>query len=287
MRRYRSGDEDSARWAAVSLRDGDVVVSTRSKHGTTWVQAILLMLVHGSDLPAPVTTLSPWVDHLVEPIDDVRSRLDAQPDPRVMKTHTPLDGLPGHDRLRFVVVARDPLDAAVSLYHQAGNIDRARLAELTSNATGARTPRPDLSTWMSAWVHAERDPVESLDSLQGVLWHLDDAWERRQREDVTLVHYADLLADLPGEVARLRDALELDPPCGLDEVVAAASFDAMRSDPDRFVPDTRGVLVDRGAFFRRGRSGAGRAVLGRADLATYHDRVATLVDPELAAWLDR
>jgi hypothetical protein len=36
--RYQSPDEDSARWLGFPFRDGDIVISTRSKTGTTWVQ---------------------------------------------------------------------------------------------------------------------------------------------------------------------------------------------------------------------------------------------------------
>ena len=43
-RRYRSDDEDSDRWASIALRPGDVVISTRSKHGTTWMQLICAVL---------------------------------------------------------------------------------------------------------------------------------------------------------------------------------------------------------------------------------------------------
>ena len=39
------------------------------------------------------------------------------------------------------------------------------------------------------------------------------------------------------------------------------------------------------AFFRRGRSGAGREVLSDAEVARYHDRVAELASPGLLAWL--
>jgi hypothetical protein len=36
--RYQSPEEDSARWLGFPFRDGDIVISTRSKTGTTWVR---------------------------------------------------------------------------------------------------------------------------------------------------------------------------------------------------------------------------------------------------------
>lgn len=138
-RRYTSPDEDSGRWDGFEFRDGDVVVSTRSKHGTTWVQMITLLLIHQRpDLPAPLGQLSPWLDHLVEPGDAVMERLAAQRHRRVIKTHTPLDGIPFDQRATYLVVGRHPLDAAVSLYHQQPTSTEIGL---TASPVG-RPPRP-------------------------------------------------------------------------------------------------------------------------------------------------
>jgi len=130
--RYRSPDEDSARWAEFEFRDGDIVVSTRSKTGTTWVQMICALLVfQTAQLPDKLSMLSPWLDWLVSPRDDVFERLAAQQHRRFIKTHTPLDGVPFDPRVTYIVTGRHPLDSAVSLYFQGQNIDRDRLRELT------------------------------------------------------------------------------------------------------------------------------------------------------------
>ena len=49
--RYQSPDEDSARWLGFPFRDGDIVISTRSKTGTTWVQMICALLIFGVPNP--------------------------------------------------------------------------------------------------------------------------------------------------------------------------------------------------------------------------------------------
>src|ERR1043166_462721 len=116
--RYQSADEDSARWLGFPYRDGDIVISTRSKTGTTWVQMICALLVFQTPrIPASISELSPWLDHLIAPREQVLALLAGQRHRRFIKTHTPLDGLPLDPRASYLVTARHPLDAAVSLYH--------------------------------------------------------------------------------------------------------------------------------------------------------------------------
>jgi hypothetical protein len=260
--RYRSSDEDSARWLDFPFRDGDIVISTRSKSGTTWMQMICALLVLGTpELPAPLARLSPWLDWLVEPRDEVFGRLAAQPHRRFIKTHTPLDGVPIDPRVSYVVVARHPLDAAVSLW---------------------------LREWLPQWIDQDVDPRDELDSLPGVLWHLTDAWARRDQPNVILVHYDDLRADLAGQMRRLADRLGVTvPERRWPELVEAATFTRMRARAEDLAPDPSGVFRDRKAFFRRGGSGQGRELLAEAELARYQARTAALAPPDLLAWLHR
>lgn len=288
FRRYTSPDEDSGRWEGFAFRDGDVVVSTRSKHGTTWTQTILLLLIHQRPaLPGMLTELSPWLDHLVDARPDVMARLDAQTHRRVIKTHTPLDGVPLDHRASYVVAARHPLDAAVSLYHQGENIDHDRLRALTGADDALTAPRPPVHEWLRGWIDEDVDPAAALDSLPGVLWHLSDAWSRRDEPNVVLVHYDDLLDDLGGQMRRLARLLDISVPTELwASLVDAATLDRMRAEADRLAPDA-GFLRDRRAFFRRGRSGAAAELLDAATLARYRERVASLAPADLLAWLHR
>ena len=281
-RRYRSSEEDSDRWRRFPFREGDVVVSTRSKSGTTWVQQICLSFVHGSpELPAPLGELSPWVDWLIESEEVLFSRLNAQPGRRVVKTHTPLDGVVIDPRATYVVVVRDPLDMAVSLYHQGDNLDRDRIAELTGRAASAPSPRPPLSEWLVRWTTHEADPMTSMDSLAGVVHHAADAWARADDEQVLVVRYEELVADLEERMRWLADRLEvvLDPQVW-PSLVAGATFASMRARATALTPDQRGVLKDPAAFFRRGSPGAGREVLGEEDVAAFERRVRDLLITE-------
>jgi aryl sulfotransferase len=289
--RYRASDEDSARWLGFPFRPGDIVISTRSKSGTTWMQMICALLIFQTpDLPALLSELSPWLDWLGTPRDDVYARLQAQRHRRFIKTHTPLDGIPIDPATTYIVVARHPLDMAVSLYHQGDNINRQRLRELTGQPEPAqpRKPRKPLHEWLLSWIDSDDLSPDYMDSLAGVLWHLSGAWARRDESNLILMHYDDLSDDLAGQMHRLADLLGITVPVEIWPVlVRSATFTDMRASAARRAPDPSGVLKDRAAFFRRGSSGAGREVLTSDELAHYYQRTATMADPDVLSWLHR
>ncbi|WP_320068931.1 sulfotransferase domain-containing protein [Micromonospora sp. RTGN7] len=289
--RYRSTQDDSARWTGFPFRDGDIVISTCPKSGTTWMQMICALLVlRTPQLPVPLAQLSPWLDWLLEPRVEVLARLAAQSHRRIIKTHTPLDGIPLDDRATYVVVARHPLDAAVSRHHQSGNLDRRRIRQLTGQSEPIEPPAPTPPPleWLLAWIDRDGDPRQDSNSLPGVMWHLSDAWARRDRHNMVLVHYDDLQSDLSGEMRRLATRLGIDvPEQEWPGLVEAASFERMRRHADVLAPDTVSVFIDRTAFFRKGRSGEGRRLLTPEEIEHYHRRAARFAPPDLLKWLHR
>ena len=287
--RYRSPDEDSARWLGFEFREGDIVISTRSKSGTTWVQMICGLLVFQTpELPDSLGQLSPWLDWVITPRDEIYALLAAQSHRRFIKTHTPLDGLPIDLRATYIVVGRHPLDMAVSLYHHSHNIDRPWVSDLTGSSAGAdRTPQVPIRDWLRRWIDWDGSAQEELDSLPGVMWHHNDAWSRRTQPNVHLVHYDELREDLDATMRRLAAKLEIDvPEERWQALVAAAGFDQMRARADELV-DPHGVLKDRAKFFRRGISGAGLELLSPDELRRYLRRAESLAPPDLLEWLHR
>lgn len=144
------------------------------------MQMICALLVFQTPaLPAPLSELSPWLDWLSLDRADLLAALAAQEHRRFIKTHTPLDGLPLDPRVTYVVVARHPLDMAVSLYHHYANLDVGRIAELAGQPDpGASTSPIPLREWLLSWIAGDGSPQERPDSLTGVLWHARDAWSR-------------------------------------------------------------------------------------------------------------
>lgn len=249
-----------------------------------------LLIFQTPELPDSLSNISPWLDWLITPRADVYAQLAGQDHRRIMKTHTPLDGLPVDPRVTYIVPGRHPLDMAVSLYHQGGNLNRERIRELTGLPDSGPTAdhRPPLHQWLLRWIENDSDPRNSLDSLPGVLWHLSDAWSRRATQDVVLVHYDDLVDDLEAEMRRVASRLGF----SVSEetwptLVEAATFAQMRARADSIAPDPSGILKDQTAFFRRGSSGAGAETLSRVELDHYYRRAAAMAPRELLEWLHR
>ena len=296
MRRYRSFIQDSARWDGFARRDDDIVISTPAKSGTTWMQmCVALVLFQTPDLPRPMAELSPWLDMLTSPLDEVVALLERQEHRRFIKTHTPLDGLPEDPRLTYICVGRDPRDVMRSWENHTANVDMEKVVVLRERAVGlddldpSDVPAPppeDPVERFWAWVDLSPPPGKDAGGLVGILHHLQTFWERRDQPNVHLFHYSDLQADLPGQLRRLAGVLGVDvPEERWDVLVPAASFTAMKARADVLAPDTvHGVWKSNSQFFDQGRSGRWREWIGDDDLPRYDARVAELVSPDLARW---
>jgi aryl sulfotransferase len=292
--RYTSADEDSGRWEGFPFRDGDIVISTRSKTGTTWVQMICgLLIFQTPQLDGPIGWYSPWLDRLIRPKEEIFARLQAQQHRRFIKTHTPLDGLPIDLRATYIVIGRHPLDSAVSLYYQGQNINRARQRQLTQELTGQpmppepdRPPKP-AREWLLDWIGDDASPRQHLDSLRGVLWHDSDAWARRSEPNIVLLHYAELSADLEGQMRWLASRLGITvPDSAWPDLVEAATFASMRAAAEK-ITGAGQILKSAAAFFRRGTSGAGSELLTDDELSHYYTRVSELAPADMLRWLHR
>src|ERR1700749_2702730 len=109
--------------------------------------------------------------------EELLAGLAAQKHRRFIKTHTPLKGLALDPRVTYVVVARHPLDMAVSLYHHYANLDALRLNELAGYPeTGTPEPLPPLREWLLSWVAEDCDPYHRLHCFRGGGQPHADAW---------------------------------------------------------------------------------------------------------------
>ena len=246
LRHYEGFFADSSRWERFTFRPGDVVISTPAKCGTTWMQTIVgMLLLDRTELGAPIGAISPWLDMLTRTEDEVFGLLDAQTHRRFIKTHTPLDGVPRHDEVTYIVVVRHPLDVAMSDRDHGANMREERAVELRVSVAGpaergGSDPLPeDPAEFLRWFIDNDEPPTGSgPHGLDDYCQQVRTYWDARDAANVHLFHYADLWADRDGEMRRVAAALGVP----IDEerwpaFVEAAGLTSMRARAADTAPD--------------------------------------------------
>jgi hypothetical protein len=287
VREYRERDADNARWNGFEFRPGDIVIDAPSKSGTTWTQLLVALLVFdGPAFPEPIGKMSLWMEQRTRPAEEAHATFAAQRHRRFIKSHTPLDGVPMVDEVRYVCVGRDPRDAAVSMLHHCDNMDRKRFAELIGGdpASEPPRPRPSVEEELDRWLSAGDFPDWTARFLAH---HYRTFWELRHLPNVALFHFEDYLRDLPGELRRLAAHLGIDLSTErAAELADEATLGRARDRAVEVAPDVHlGLWKDPARFFRSGTSGEWSDVMTRAQQNRYEQLIAEVVPPDLARWM--
>jgi hypothetical protein len=289
--RLRSLFYDSARWDDFVFRDDDIIIATPAKCGTTWTQRIVSLLVFDAvELPQPLAHVSPWLDMLTRPLDDVVAELEAQTHRRFIKTHLPFDALPFDERITYLTIGRDPRDVAISRRNHADNMDIERVVEEVKAVVrdeelpseSAWEPKAD---WFREWTDA--DAFAGPSNLGSLLRQIGSYWRERHRPNVVLLHYNDLQRDLVGQMEQLAARLGIERTrARLEELAPAARFDTMKAEANAVAPNADQTFWrNTSDFFFNGTSGQWRDLVSAEDLAHYEQRLHELVDDEFAHWL--
>ena len=297
-REYYVAIMDSHRWDKFVPRQGDIVVATYPKCGTTWTQRIVDLLVFQSPEPRPVVLTSPWLDATIfAPVEDNLAQLEAQTHRRFIKTHLPFDSVPIFDEVKYIHVARGGIDACWSMHnHMIGFRPEMlqRMAEIAAKdprlkPRGAGTPQDPREHYLRWIADAEAAVTEGIGIDLPFFEFENTYWRERRRENVLFVHYNDMKADLAGEMRRIAEFLGIQVPAGvMPELVKAATFERMKKDGDALVPIAQ-MAWDRGAdrFLNKGTNGRWKGLLTEEDLARYEALAARKWSKATASWVNQ
>jgi aryl sulfotransferase len=295
-REYVSYIFDSRNWELYRPRPGDVVVSTSYKSGTTWMQNILRQLLFPTDPKPPVSAVSPWLDRQNPDIAATVAQLEAQEHRRFIKSHLPLDALPWYPEVRYIVVVRDPRDVFMSFWNHYSEMTDGYFERMNAGPlVGPPLPRcpDDIHALWPHWINRGWFEWETEGwPHSGNLYHTATWWRFRRLENILFVHFADLLADLPGEIARVAAHLGIEiTEARRDAVARAVTFDALRRDVSDAAPmpeERARSIWNNGldTFFFKGTNGRWRGVLTPGELAMYERAKARCLTPGCAAYLE-
>jgi len=297
LREYRTWGIDSSRWKGFEPRPDDIIVATYPKCGTTWMQQIVSSLIFQDATSRPLLDIAPFIGgrHFGDP-EAIYATINEQKHRRFLKSHEPLDGIPIYDEIRYIHVARDGRDTAMSLHNQWINFNdqaRQRFDRIGLSDPAIGRPFPAIPTEPAEtfrfWLSRSEIP-DQTDGAVGLSFFDFEVtyWAERKRSNLLMVNYCDLLADLDGEMRRVSAFLDIPVK---EEVwpalVKAAQFSEMRASADKIMPHlNRSLLGGAQGFFHAGTNGRWRNVLTPEDLAAYDAKLRAKFSPALAAWIE-
>jgi aryl sulfotransferase len=274
---------DSSRWNDFAFRDDDIVISTWSKSGTTLMQQIVAQLVfEGADLYGP--NYSCWID--LQMSDDEIPRAIGQTHRRFLKTHLPIDTIVYSPRAKYIFIGRDGRDTFWSWYnHWASNtdFDLDNISARNSHRAPIRRPNPDVRLAFLEWLDCET----TLPSWP--FWSHTQGWfDARRLPNILLLHFADLRADLPGQIRRVAEYLGIAiDPARFDAIVDHCSLEYMRRKAESDAEFFKAVFTDGAkSFFFKATNGRWKDVLTDADNVRYQEEVARHLSADCATWLE-
>jgi aryl sulfotransferase len=267
---------DSRVWNEFAYRDGDVVIASYARSGTTWLQQIVAQLIFAGK-EVSIAHLSPWVEFVGLPRAATVGRLERQEHRRFFKTHLPVDALPVSPKAKYIYVARDGRDTIWSLHRLL-----TRFADRTApTARTAPAMRSDVRECYLEWLEKDGYPFLPFFS------HVQGWWDIRHLPNVHLIHFAALKADMAREIRGIAAFLDIsvDPEIW-PRIIKHCSFDYMKRHASELAPPAAAVLPGGSAeFFYRGTNDRWQDVLTAHESECYEAAARARLSADCAEWL--
>ena len=207
----------------MKLYPDDVWVVSYPKCGTTWTQQIVrLIRNNGVNEDRIITEAVPWPEAspgwLAGDVDTSTDTFCGTADiedmqrPRTFKSHFPYDifppGIPSMTPCKYIYVARNPKDAAVSFFCK---LQQAYF--------------PDMK-WSDYWTDRNRHCY-----FGNYFDHVLSWWPHREDENVLFLKYEDMKNDLPAAVTKIASFINADvSPDTIGKIARKTSFEQMKKD---------------------------------------------------------
>ncbi|MBP6011189.1 MAG: sulfotransferase domain-containing protein [Alphaproteobacteria bacterium] len=284
-REFHNHHFDSTIWNDLKFRDGDIVISTYAKAGTTWTQQMLAQMMFGPDPELSVADMSPWLDLRVPPKDVKLPLVEAQTHRRFLKTHLPVDALVYSPRAKYIYIGRDGRDVVWSMYNHHANANALWYQALndTPGRVGPPIEKPpaDVRQYFLDWLARDGHPFWPF-------WeNVRTWWAIRGLPNLMFVHFADLKRDLPGQMRAMAKFLDIKvDEANWPKILEYCSFEWMKKNATKSVP-LGGAFWDAGAevFINKGVNGRWHDKLTKADIEAYETRAVKELGQECATWL--
>lgn len=242
----------------IRWREGDIAISVPPKSGTTWMMNVVHQLRSGGDADfEDIYAEVPWLEFVEHPrrsAEEVVARIDNMPlgHRRAFKSHSAPPLLPFLEHVKYVVMVRNPEEAIASLepfmrQHTPEWLDLWQVPH-------AAFVQPDFESFYRKSLVAEALPAMFFGFM-------DSWWPLRHRDNVLLLHFADLQRDHEGSIHKLAQFLGFEPRAEQwSAILEHCSFAWMKQHHRKFdaTTVTEVPFWSAGAMIRKGKVGAAR-----------------------------
>ncbi len=277
---------DSTRWTEVLLRSSDIVIASWGKSGTTLtVQMVSQLLSNGAE---GIRGKALWVEALpFAPKAKMLTALDALADPRLLKTHLPVDALVFSPDVKYIYVARDARDVVWSAYHHHASLTASAIDAFNDSGGAGPLITPCTGSVREYYLHwLEHDALPGSPLDQPFWPHVRSWWEQRLRNNVLLLHHASIVADMPCELRRLAAFLGLElAEAAIPAIAEHCEIGYMRAHAANLPAFTRVFAQGAASFFHKGTNGRWREQLTPDEIARCDEIAARELAPDCAHWL--
>ena len=280
---YASRLTDNRIWDRFELRNGDVIVATPPKCGTTWAQALVLSVIFGKPgMDKVMDDLSIWLDPGFRDQPPIAQMFVAQSHRRCIKTHTPFDGITYDPDCTYIAVYRHPIDAHFSMRRHVSNL----------NIDLVQDRFPDDPSASFAVFLGTTNPAEMADgiTLESIVHHFQSFKSFVDLPNVHMFHYADMQRDLSSHSRCFASLLgvELDDAV-LEEITVSLQFERMQANAKTKAKQSEqssATFKDPAAFFDSASNRKWEGKLVDADLMAFRKRLGHLLSEDDAKWLE-
>ncbi len=229
--------------------------------------------------------MSPWLDIRVPSKEVKLAAVEAQTHRRFLKTHLPVDVLVFSPKAKYIYIVRDGRDVVWSLYNHHVNANEAWYEALnnTPGLVGLPIEKPpeSIEQYFHDWLEKDGYPFWSF-------WeNVKSWWKIRHLPNVLLIHFAELKKDMPSQIRRIAEFLEI----AIDEakwnaILEHCSFAYMKQNAPKSVPHG-GAFWDGGAqtFIHKGTNGRWRDTLTTQESQKYERVAREQLGEACAYWL--
>jgi aryl sulfotransferase len=244
------------------------------------MEHIVLHLHHsGKDIPL-LHNVRSWIERRSkrqsgdeQPVEELIDWMERIPSPRQLKTHLPLDYLPYHPEVKYIVVGRDMRDAYPSWHNHV--LQTGESAE------------EDLHAFWLTWVEKGIEgnaPAATADTAHPHFEFYHNWWQYRNLDNIQLVHFNNLLGNLRSEIERIANFLEIDVDNeAINTIAQATTFSSMKENSKELMGDGKWLI-------NKGINGRWKEILTNEDLVLYERAKAEAMRQGISAdclkWLE-